>query len=275
MSQYRLFSALLSLAAVSGASFGIPQASHATEVVAASSSSAQSGELQMAQAQVAQAQSDSSTTRTLYVTGVGQVSAPADQAVMILSFYPNSYYSGADYSDPSSPPAQPQVQPSDLSTATEAATSAGASSVKASPDLTTPGSMRVQMTLNQPTQDKIEQVLNAVSTAVVKTNRYTSSGVTVGYTVRDCASLESRARQAAMTDATARANALAAVSGTQVGELISVSESVSWGTSYSSICPSADDPAVFADLLYAGSYYTSTPPVVRVTNSLSTTYGMK
>ncbi|MFM7424851.1 MAG: SIMPL domain-containing protein, partial [Elainella sp.] len=222
--------------------------------------------------QLAQA-STSQATKTLYVTGTGQISAPADQAMIMMSFYPNSYYS--DYSNPDATPAQPQVLASDITNATEAATAAGATNVKVSPDLSSPGSMRIRMVLNQPTPDKVEQLLTAINTAVVKTNRYVSSGATVGYTIRDCQALEASARQAAMTDATERATALAGVSNTRLGEMISVSESVSWGNNYSAICPSSNDPTIFADLYSLPYYDPAAPAAVRLTYSLSVTYGLE
>jgi uncharacterized protein YggE len=265
MSQHRLLSSLLSLTALASATL-MPQLSYAAGAPASARPAVEADSLQIAQV-------PASTTKTLFVTGTGQATAPADQAMIMLSFYPNSYYS--DYSNPDAVPAQPQVLASDITNATEAATGAGATNVKVSPDLSSPGSMRVRMMLNQPTSDRVEQLLNAVNTAVVKTNRYVSSGATVGYTIRDCQALEASARRAAMTDATERATALANVSSTRLGEMVSVSESVSWGSNYSAVCPSANDPTVFADLYSLPYYDPAAPAAVRLTYSLSVTYGLE
>ncbi len=267
MSQHRLFSTLLSLTALMSATLGLSQTSHAATGAPASAQATEANSLQLAQA------SSDTTSRTLYVTGTGQVSAPADQAVIMLSFYPNSY--STDYSNPDAVPAQPQVLPTDMTNATEAATRAGATDVKVSPDLSSPGSMRVRMVLDQPTSDRVEQLLNSVSTAVVKTNRYISSGVTVGYAIRDCKALEANARRVAMADATERAGALATVSSTSLGDMISISESISWGNNYASVCPSTNDPATFADLYSLPYYDPASPATVRLTYSLSVTYGLE
>ncbi|MFM7424125.1 MAG: hypothetical protein ACKO7W_03855, partial [Elainella sp.] len=93
MSQHRLVSTLLSLTALASATFGLAQVSHASTGSSASEHPAPATlPLQLAQASTSQA------TKTLYVTGTGQISAPADQAMIMMSFYPNSYYS--DYSNP-------------------------------------------------------------------------------------------------------------------------------------------------------------------------------
>jgi uncharacterized protein YggE len=260
MSQ-RILSALLTIATVTGTVGAIPQMSYADEVSA-------SGSLDLAQA-------TSDASGSLSVTGTSQMSAPADQAVIVLTYYPNSYY---DYSsDPSAPPPSPQVLPSDTKIVIDALTAAGvpASNIKAYPDFTSPGSMRVRLVLDQPTQAKVEQIISDANTAVAKGNRYTSSGAVVGYTVRDCQAVENQARQAAMTDAQNRANALANIAGRQLGEVYSLSESVSWGTNYLTICPSSNDPTVYSDVYSLPTYDPAAPATVKLVYSLSVTYDME
>ena len=268
MTQHRFFSAFLGLVALGAPTIGTAQISRAADVNPAANATP-SSEFQIAQA------TSSSENRTLFVTGTGQANVPADQAVLLMSFYPNSYY-GVESSDPSTPPAQPQVKPSDLSAATEAAKSAGGSQAKAYPDFTTPGAMRVRIVINQPTEAKIDQVIESVNTAIIKTNRYTSSGVAIGYGIRDCGAAETSVRQAAMSDANRRAVALATVSGVQMGDVMSLSESMTWGTNYTGACPLADEPASYADISTGYPYYDpSVPPAVRVVYSLSVTYGLR
>ncbi len=262
MSQPRFFSAFLSLVAIgasTAALAGTAQTSRAAEV---------NSSFQVAQL-------SASENRSLFVTGTGQAEIPADQAVLVLSFYPNSYY-GIDASDPNATPAQSQVKPSDISAAVDAAKGAGVSNANAYPDFTTPGAMRVRLVINQPSPAQIDRAVTAVNTALLKTNRYTSSGVAVGYGIRDCNAAEATVRQAAMADANRRATALADVSGSQVGELVSLSESITWGPSYTGNCPVADAPSSYADISAGYPYYDpSVPPLVRVVYSLSATYGLR
>lgn len=258
---HRCFQALLGFVAFT--SLGIASVAQAAEETADSTPSV----MQLAQAAPAGG--------TLYVTGVSQLTAPADQAIIVLSYYFNSYGTEADFSNPT--PAQPQVQASDLSTAIDAAVAAGvtASQVKAFPDLTSPGSMRVRMVLDQPTQSKVEQTIEAVNTAIVKANRFINGGASVSYTLRDCQGLESRARQAAMADAQQRAAALATVSNVELGSLFSLSESVTWGSNYMTTCPSSDDLATYTDYYSSPMYDPTQPSVIRLLYSLSATYNLK
>lgn len=265
MSQYRFFSALIGFAALTSTSVGFSQTSYAADASMAQSAASEQ--------HIAQASSSiADSPRTLYVTGIGQITAPADRAVIILSYYPNTY--SADYSSDAS---LLQIQPSDLKTAEEAATGAGvsASNVKAYSDLTSPGSMRIRLVVDNPNPSTIEQTINAVNTAVVKTNRFVNGGASVGYTLNNCQAVEAQARQAAMTDARNRATALADVAGAQIGNVVSVSESVSWGSGYSTACPSNSSPTTYADIYSIPVYDPSAPAAVPLTYSLSVTYDMK
>ncbi|NJO78172.1 MAG: SIMPL domain-containing protein [Cyanobacteria bacterium RM1_2_2] len=261
MSQ-RILSAFLTIAAVTGTVGAIPQISYADEASESRSFS------------LAQAASDASGS--LSVTGTSQMNAPADQAVIVLTYYPNTYY--GDYSsDPSATPSSPQVLPSDTKMVIDALTATGvpASNIKAYPDFTSPGSMRVRLVLDQPTQARVEQIISDANTAVAKGNRYTSSGAVVGYTVRDCQSFENQARQAAMTDAQSRADALANVAGRELGDVNSLSESVSWGSTYLTSCPSSTDPSVYSDVYSLPTYDPAASATVKLVYSLSVTYDME
>jgi len=268
MTQHRVVSAFLGLVALSTSMVGTAQISQAADLNPAANATP-SSEFQVAQATL------TPESRIVSVTGTGQANIPADQAILLISFYPNSYYSG-EPTAPNAPPAQPQVQPNDLKAATDAATSAGFSDVKAYPDFTTPGAMRVQIGINQPTQAKLNQVIESVNTAIIKTNRYTSSGVSVSYGIRDCNAAEEKVRQIAISEANRRAVALASGSGAQMGDVMSLSESITWGTNYTGVCPLADDLASYADISTGYPYYDpSVPPAVRVVYSLSATYGLR
>lgn len=263
MSQHRILPTALAVIVTSGL-IGMPQTAQANELISP------------AESVVAQSSGERSHDGTLSVIGTSQMNAAADRAIIVLTYYPSSYYS-TDYSDPNATPQTPQVLPSDIKNVVDALVAAGvpASNVKAFPDYTSPGSMRVRLVLDQPTQASVEQTIEAANTAVIKTNRYTASGAVVGYTVNNCQSVENQARQAAMSDAQNRAVALAQVAGAQVGRVYSLSESVSWGTSYSTVCPASSDPTAYVDYYSLPMYDPAVPPTVRVIYSLSVTYEMQ
>lgn len=266
MSQHRILSTVLTLTALTTSGlFGMPKLAQASET-------STPDRLLIAQA----VSSQEGFSGNISVTGISQVNALADRAIVVLTYYPNSYAS-TDYSDPNSASQSPQILPSDLKTVTDAVVAAGvpASDVKAYPDPSSPGSMRVRLLLAQPTQARVAQLVEAANTAATKGNRFTASGATAGYTISDCQSIENQARRAAMVDAQARATALAEVAGTQVGPVNSLSESVTWGNSYSSTCPISSDPTTYSDVYSVPMYDPSMPPVVKVIYSLNVTYGMR
>jgi Protein of unknown function (DUF541) len=264
MAKFPILPAFLTLTALTGTLGFFSPASRAAEVM----------DRTIAQAASAPATSAESSG-SLFVTGTGQMNVPATQAVITLSFYP---VYPTDYSDPSAVQT-PQVLPTDLKLVVDAATSAGIvpGSVKAYPDFASPGAMRVRMVVDQPNPTKVEQVINDVNTAVIKGNRYSSSSVYVGYLIADCQSVENQVRQAAMTDARNRANALATIAGMQVGNIVSLSEnSVSWGNNYGTLtCPTSNDVTIYADAYSLPAYDPATPAVVKVLYSLGVTYGIR
>lgn len=261
MSHFRILSSVLTAAALTLGAF--PQISRAESLPSTESTP-----------QVLAQATSTESTGNLSVTGTGQVNAPATQAVIMLSFYP---VYPTDYSDPSASQT-PQVLPSDLKTMVDAVTASGvtAANVKAYPDFTSPGSVRVRVIVDQPNQARVEQIISNVNTTVVKGNRYTASSAYVGYLVGDCQTLENQARQAAMTDAQNRASALATVAGRQLSDIVSLSESVSWGSNYGGItCPSSTDATVYADAYSMPAYDPAVPAVVKVLYSLGITYNMR
>jgi hypothetical protein len=268
MFQHRILSTVLTLTALTTSGLlGMPKP------VQASEASAPTDRFLIAQS----VPSQDGFSGNISVMGISQVNAPADRAILVLTYYPNSYYASTDYSDPNAANQTPQVLPSDLKTITDAVVAVGvpASDVKAYPDPSSAGSIRVRLLLAQPTQARVAQVVEAANTAATKSNRYTASGASVGYTINDCQSVENQARRAAMADAQARAAALAEVAGTEVGKIYSLSESVTWGSSYSSTCPASSDPTAYSDIYSLPMYDPSIPPMVKAIYSLNATYGMK
>lgn len=216
-----------------------------------------------------------SSDRTLGVTGSGQVSAPADQAIILMLFYAN--YT-PDYSDPEAALQLPTVpKPSELQDVVDALTAAGvpASNLRVTPDFTSSNGLRVRVVLNQPSQSQVEQVVTTATTAAVKENRFTLSTVSVGYTTNDCQAIENSARQAAIADVQNRAAALATAAGAEVGELISLSDSTVWGTYGSTSCPVNNDPVLLSNPYGLPPYDPSAPAVVNVQYQIIATYELR
>jgi hypothetical protein len=133
--------------------------------------------------------------------------------------------------------------------------------------------MRVRFRIDHPNQTQVDQLVNAANAVATKSDRYTYGGATAGYTVNNCAAAEAQARQAAMSDAQNRAEAIAKTAGTQVGRISSLSETVTWGNNYSTTCPASGDPTAFD--AYSSPYYPSSAPVVKLIYSLNVSYDMR
>jgi uncharacterized protein YggE len=86
-----------------------------------------------------------------------------------------------------------------------------------------PGVARVDITVDNPTQERIEELINAATVGAAEENLFVSP-VGVGYGVADCAPLERAAREAALDDARTRAALQAELMGVQLGEPVAASD---------------------------------------------------
>jgi uncharacterized protein YggE len=84
-------------------------------------------------------------------------------------------------------------------------------------------SSRIDVTVNQPTLDQVNAIVNAVGTEAAQAGM-TVQDVGVGYSVADCSALTRKARELATTDAQKRANDQAEVLGVSLGKLLVSSE---------------------------------------------------
>lgn len=212
-----------------------------------------------------------SNQRSLTVTGTGQSSVPADQAILQLF-----YYSAApvDATVPSGMPTPIDI--SDLQFIVNALTELGvpSSDITVYADPNSYGAARVQLKLAQPTADRMNQIITQVNKTVAADGRFASSGTNVVYTIEQCAVPENEARQAAMANARTRAADFAAIAGVELGELLTLSDYSSWGLSYSSTCPSLENLPP-APLQYGGYPFDPTfPPTVNVTNQVTATFAI-
>jgi Protein of unknown function (DUF541) len=257
---------ILSAAAVAASLWmvGMGQASAAVPPVAESASG-----LQVAQALPG-------LMEGLGAMGTGLATAPADVAVIYLNYYSNYYPQPSE--DPNAPPAPPPVaSAADFKPIVDAivATGVAAADVEALADPNSIGSFRVRAKMNAPTQAKLQALVTAANGAITKNSKFVAGGAQVGYFSNSCSTLENQARTQAVADARSRATALATAAGVSLGRMSSVMESSTFGYYGGPGCPSATDPQALRDPYAMQGGDLLSPPLVRVTSSVSVTFEMK
>jgi uncharacterized protein YggE len=86
-----------------------------------------------------------------------------------------------------------------------------------------PGVARVDVTVEEPTRERIDELLSAAIVGAAEENLIVFQ-VGVGYGVEDCVPLERAARDAALTDARQRAELQAELLGVRLGEVVATSD---------------------------------------------------
>lgn len=227
-------------------------------------------------AEVHLAQFSPSTTvvanqRSLTVTGSGQSSVPADRAILQLFYYP---LTPAEITTPSFIPAPVDV--SELQFIVDALTEMGipASDIAVYSDPNSYGGARVQVTMAQPTTDRISQIIVQTNQRVADNGQFSPSGTSVVYTIEQCTVPENQARQVAMADAQTRAADLATIAGIELGEILSLSDYSSWNYAVSS-CPTVESLSA-SPFQYGGySFDPTIPPTVSVTSQITATFAIE
>jgi uncharacterized protein YggE len=209
--------------------------------------------------------------RSLTVTGTGQVNAPADQALLQLFYYPIVPV------DTTLPVSSAPINPSELQFIVNALTSLGVAErdIRVFADPNSYGGARIQLTLAQPTTDRLNQIVSRVNQVVAEDERFSPSGSSVIYTINQCSTIENDARRAAIADAETRANDFANIAGVELGKVLTLTDYSSWNFGYSTTCPTPDSlsPAPFQ---YGGYPFDPTvPPVVSVTTQVTATYSIE
>ncbi len=86
-----------------------------------------------------------------------------------------------------------------------------------------PGIARVDVTVEDPTQERIDELINAATVGAAEENLVLNQ-IGVGYGVADCAPLEREARETALDDARTRADLQAELMGVALGDAVAVSD---------------------------------------------------
>lgn len=209
----------------------------------------------------------------LTAVGTGMTTVPADSAIVVLNYYLTYIPSG----EPNElPPPPPQVKPADYQPIVTALNGAGVSGLETTVDLMNPGMVRFKFTMDQPSTQRITQIVEAANQVALKDNKFSTAGVSVGLTVSDCTAAEGRARQLALADLRRRAEGLATTAGVQLGNLVSIADTTSWGNYYTPTCPStANSNNPFPDVYSMPPFDPSIGTNVRITNQIVATYDMK
>ncbi len=228
------------------------------------------------------AQATPLNSRTLNVTGNGNVSIPADQAALIFSYSSNYYPMPIDASTPDAVPTPPPaLQASDLKMVTDALTGAGVSAndINVVPEPYSNQSLRMTVRVSNPSRERISRLVDAANAAATKENKFMGGVSGAIFVARDCKSAETRARESAMADARAQAQALASTAGVTIGDLISVTGTPNYysyaGPYPASTCPTSLDEALRYATYGATPYDPSAPTEVTFGASVSLTYEME
>lgn len=194
-------------------------------------------------------QSDTNQPR-IVVNGYGQASAPADSAsIQLLVQNMSGGYggSGRDYGTPG-PGIAGSVQVAAAVPIVDALVSAGVArddiDVVASPSFSSgacyaqncQGPFRIDITVDQPSLDRVTKVINQAAQAA-NDNELRVTDVGASYTMADCSTLERQARQTAIQDAQKEAAQQAQLLHVRLNTMVEVSDaSDDAGTSSSSSC---------------------------------------
>jgi uncharacterized protein YggE len=86
-----------------------------------------------------------------------------------------------------------------------------------------PGIARVDVAVNEPTAERIDELIDAATVGAAEENLVLNL-IGVGYAVADCAPLEREARETAFADARTRAELQAELMGVELGEAVAASD---------------------------------------------------
>lgn len=182
----------------------------------------------------------SSSAQGLMVLGQGLVSVPADVAEIEMTVYGSDPYAYYDYGweeDGSvAAPTEPTVDSlteADLRPVINSIIAAGVPADAVEFDIT-PGSSAsypssdsatITINLRNPTQERVEDVVDAATAAISEYSLYSDGSTYVNYSVDSCAALVQQAYTAAIQDAQSRAQSMASALGVEVENVPSVAES--------------------------------------------------
>lgn len=228
----------------------------------------------------------------LMVVGQGIVNAPADIAEIELTIYsanPYDYDYGYDWSEDYEEPASVPLPENPMTTATaqalvNAIIAAGAPATAVEyeimqPDVysySTDDYLIITIDLPEPTQDSVASIVDAAS-ARVDANGYYLDGTYVNYQINDCRPLIQQAYTAAIADAAARAESMAAALNVEIEPVPSVAESP-----FNLVYPpcdsegNLDDSDIWGYNYWSGGFYDAdAPATIRLQRDIFVTFPIR
>jgi uncharacterized protein YggE len=218
--------------------------------------------------------------RSLTVVGLGQVTAPADIALLEFRFGSREALNAPESNIPGlSIEAARKNTETNLQPAVKALTEAGIPARNVSLQTSSLQSPALLVRVEKPTQEGLQKTVLMVNQALKSSQSLFLQSIGAGYAVNSCQSLQRSARRIALRDAQEQLISLAQDISVQLGELLSVTVLPLQGSSNSTGCgskvgvPNMPVSIVIDDV--TPPYNPSGPPEVQVRSQVSVTHAIK
>lgn len=218
------------------------------------------------------------TQRALTVVGQGQVTVPADRAILEFQLGSRNSLSAPEVPGVSLPAAS-TVTPETLQPLVTALREADIKAEQIESQTSPLESPRLLVTLLKPTREQVQKVVMTVNQTVTRSQQLFLQSIGAAYSVKSCQSLEQSAQRLALADARRQMTPLAQALQMQVGEILLVTVLPLQGTASSVGCGSK--VGVSSSLLATTNetalppYNAAALPEVTVRSQISVTYGMQ
>lgn len=217
------------------------------------------------------------TQRAFTVVGQGQVTVPADRA--ILEFQLGSRNSLSAPEEPGVSLASASVTPETLQPLVTALRAAGVKAEQIEPQTSPLENPRLLVTLLKPTREQVQKVVMTVDQAVTRSQQLFLQSIGAAYSVKSCQPLEQSAQLLALADARRQMTSLAQALRMQMGEILLVTVLPLQGAASSVGCGSkvgvSSSLLVTTDETTLPPYNAAALPEVKVRSQISVTYGMQ
>ena len=223
------------------------------------------------------------TQRALTVVGQGQVTVPADRAILEFQLGNRNSLSAPEVPGVSLPsastPSASTVTPETLQPLVTALKEAGVKVEQIESQTNPLENPRLLVTLLKPTREQVQKVVMTVNQTVTRSQQLFLQSIGAAYSVKSCQPLEQSAQRLALTDARRQMTPLAQALRMQVGEILVVTVLPLQGAASSIGCGSK--VGVSSSLLGTTDetalppYNAAAVPEVTVRSQISVTYGMQ
>jgi uncharacterized protein YggE len=218
--------------------------------------------------------------RSLTVVGLGQVTAPADIALLEFRFGSREALNTAESTPPglSIQTARKDTEAA-LQPAIKALTEAGVPARNITAQTSSLQSPALLVRVDKPTQKGLQKIVVAVDQASKSSQSVFLQSIGAGYAVNSCQVMQRSARRIALRDAREQLTSLAQEVGVQLGELLSVTVLPLQGSPNSTGCgskvgvPNMPVPIAIDDA--TPPYNPSDQPTVQVRSQVSVTHTIK